>query len=47
MGISLTTTIYLQYNFYVVLALLLAGLVAAIFGIIIGVPALRGLQGDR
>ena len=36
---------HLQYNFYVVLALLLAGLVAAIFGIIIGVPALR-LKGD-
>ena len=36
---------HLLYNFYVVLALLLAGLVAAIFGIIIGVPALR-LKGD-
>ena len=37
---------HLQYNFYVVLALLLAGLVAAIFGIIIGVPALR-LKGQK
>lgn len=35
----------LQHSAYIVLALLLAGVVAAIFGIIIGVPALR-LKGD-
>ena len=34
-----------QYNAYLALALVLAGVVAAIFGVIIGVPALR-LKGD-
>ena len=36
---------HIQYNAYLAVALVLAGVVAAIFGVIIGVPALR-LKGD-